>query len=70
MNGLADHADPTRAFATPVAPIPTGTGNGLALNLLGIEVFSTRKFKHLSLKDIRKDLMYALQRSTSSKAFL
>ena len=40
MNGLAHHEDPARALATPVAPIPTGTGNGLALNLLGIKVLS------------------------------
>jgi sphingosine kinase len=39
LNGFAHHADPARAFSTPVAPIPTGTGNGLSLNLLGIEVF-------------------------------
>jgi len=38
LNGFAQHADPTRAFALPVAPIPTGSGNGLSLNLLGLEV--------------------------------
>jgi hypothetical protein len=38
LNGFAKHADPLNALATPVAPIPTGTGNGLSLNLLGIEV--------------------------------
>ncbi|KAF8964016.1 ATP-NAD kinase-like domain-containing protein [Flammula alnicola] len=37
LNGFAEHADPIKAFATPVAPIPTGSGNGLSLNLLGIE---------------------------------
>lgn len=39
LNGFAQHAEPTKAFAIPVAPIPTGSGNGLSLNLLGIEVF-------------------------------
>ncbi|KAJ7582657.1 ATP-NAD kinase-like domain-containing protein [Mycena floridula] len=37
MNGFAEHAQPSRVFAIPIAPIPTGSGNGLALNLLGIE---------------------------------
>ncbi|TFK42544.1 ATP-NAD kinase-like domain-containing protein [Crucibulum laeve] len=36
MNGIAQHADPIRAFSIPIAPIPTGSGNGLSLNLLGI----------------------------------
>jgi len=38
LNGFADHADPARALSTPVAPIPTGSGNGLSVNLLGLEV--------------------------------
>lgn len=38
MNGFAHHENPRKAFAIPIAPIPTGSGNGLALNLLGIEV--------------------------------
>lgn len=38
MNGFAHHADPKKAFSLPIAPIPAGSGNGLALNLLGIEV--------------------------------
>ncbi|PSR74126.1 hypothetical protein PHLCEN_2v10082 [Hermanssonia centrifuga] len=37
LNGFAKHADPIRAFRTPVAPIPTGSGNGTALNLLGLQ---------------------------------
>jgi sphingosine kinase len=41
MNGFANHPEPKKAFAIPVAPIPTGSGNGLALNLLGAEVLST-----------------------------
>jgi sphingosine kinase len=38
MNGFANHDDPRRAFSISIAPIPTGSGNGLSLNLLGIEV--------------------------------
>lgn len=39
LNGFANHAYPRKAFQTPVAPIPTGSGNGLSLNLLGIEAW-------------------------------
>ncbi|GLB34908.1 putative diacylglycerol kinase catalytic domain (presumed) [Lyophyllum shimeji] len=35
MNGFAHHADPRKAFSVPIAPIPTGSGNALFLNLLG-----------------------------------
>ncbi|KAJ3568590.1 hypothetical protein NP233_g5609 [Leucocoprinus birnbaumii] len=38
LNGFAEHADPLKAFSIPVAPIPTGSGNGLSLNLLGAQV--------------------------------
>ncbi|KAI0093855.1 ATP-NAD kinase-like domain-containing protein [Irpex rosettiformis] len=37
LNGLAVHENPMQALKTPIAPIPTGSGNALALNLLGIE---------------------------------
>ncbi|KAG6907358.1 hypothetical protein DXG01_009242 [Tephrocybe rancida] len=37
MNGFAHHEDPKKAFSIPIAPIPTGSGNGLSLNLLGLE---------------------------------
>jgi hypothetical protein len=57
------------AFATPVAPIPTGTGNGLSLNLLGIEVFEPVTSALYYLIYIRKDLMCAPRRSMSSKVF-
>lgn len=36
MNGLAKHASPDKAFCTPIAPIPAGSGNGLSLNILGL----------------------------------
>lgn len=38
LNGFAEHADPLKAFTIPVVPIPTGSGNGLSLNLLGAQV--------------------------------
>ncbi|KAJ7063337.1 ATP-NAD kinase-like domain-containing protein [Mycena amicta] len=37
LNGLAHHEQPIKALSLPLAPIPTGTGNGLSLNLLGFE---------------------------------
>ena len=40
-NGFAEHDEPLRAFAIPLAPIPTGSANGMAINLLGIEVCIT-----------------------------
>ncbi|KAJ6502527.1 ATP-NAD kinase-like domain-containing protein [Mycena sanguinolenta] len=36
MNGLAHHEQPVNAFKIPIAPVPTGTGNGLSLNILGL----------------------------------
>lgn len=48
LNGFSKHASPLEALSTPIAPIPTGSGNGLSLNLLGIEVRSesTPSFIH------------------------
>ena len=40
LNGFAQHTSSAEAFAIPLAPIPTGSGNGLCLNLLGLEVRS------------------------------
>ncbi|KAF4608502.1 sphinganine kinase lcb4 [Pleurotus pulmonarius] len=37
INGFAHHEHPVKALAVPIAPIPTGSGNGLSLNLLGLE---------------------------------
>ena len=38
FNGLGEHEQPMKALSIAVAPIPAGSGNGLSLNLLGIEV--------------------------------
>ncbi|KAK7693422.1 hypothetical protein QCA50_002990 [Cerrena zonata] len=37
LNGLAEHKNPIEALKTPITPIPTGSGNGLSLNLLGLK---------------------------------
>lgn len=44
LNGFAQHPDPLRALKMPVAPVPTGSGNGLSLNLLGLEVRDSSMF--------------------------
>ncbi|KAJ7940613.1 ATP-NAD kinase-like domain-containing protein [Mycena leptocephala] len=36
LNGFAHHKQPMNAFRIPLAPVPTGTGNGLSLNILGL----------------------------------
>ena len=46
LNGFAQHAESTKAFAIPLAPIPTGSGNALSLNLLGIEVHIVTSLKN------------------------
>jgi len=37
LNGLADHENPLAAIQTPIASVPSGSGNGLSINLLGLE---------------------------------
>lgn len=37
LNVLAEHKSPREALKTPITPIPTGSGNGLSLNLLGLK---------------------------------
>jgi len=38
FNGFAEHENPRAAFAVPLAPIPTGSGNGCSISLLGLKV--------------------------------
>lgn len=62
LNGFAQHEDPISAFSIPVAPIPTGSGNGLCLNLLGREVLNNyldfQADSSTSLKYFRRVLMF------------
>ncbi|KAJ8521628.1 hypothetical protein ONZ45_g1678 [Pleurotus djamor] len=37
LNGLAHHDAPLKALSIPIAPIPTGSGNGTSINLLGLD---------------------------------
>jgi len=38
LNGFALHKEPMNAFKIPICPIPAGSGNGLSLNVNGLEV--------------------------------
>lgn len=38
FSGFADHAESVKVFSTPICPVPTGSGNGTSLNLLGLKV--------------------------------
>ena len=46
LNGFAQHEDPIRALRIPIGQIPTGSGNGLSLNMLGIEVITAISTTH------------------------
>ncbi|KAG1753446.1 ATP-NAD kinase-like domain-containing protein [Suillus lakei] len=37
LNGINQHEHREQAFCIPIAPIPTGSGNGMSLNLLGLQ---------------------------------
>lgn len=37
INGFAEHQHPDEMFRIPIAPVPSGSGNGMALNILGLE---------------------------------
>lgn len=37
LNGIDQHEHRDKAFCIPIAPIPTGSGNGMSLNLLGLQ---------------------------------
>lgn len=37
LNGINQHEHRDQAFCIPIAPIPTGSGNGMSLNLLGLK---------------------------------
>ena len=59
LNGLSKNSNPLTALRTPIAPIPTGSGNGLSLNLLGLKVCRARLFPPQYVEQLlRKDAMY------------
>ncbi|THH17818.1 hypothetical protein EW146_g3075 [Bondarzewia mesenterica] len=37
FNGFATHKEPLKALSIPIVPMPAGSGNGSALNLLGLK---------------------------------
>ena len=44
VNGFAEHAESGKALRMPMAPIPGGSGNGMALNFIGVEVCVPLRF--------------------------
>lgn len=56
LNGFAEHTESIKALGVPVAPVPTGSGNALSLNLLGIEVlYFSLSFTCTSMNVITQD---------------
>ncbi|TFK29975.1 hypothetical protein FA15DRAFT_663292 [Coprinopsis marcescibilis] len=73
LNGLAQHPTPVKALGTPVAPIPAGSGNGLALNLLGIKHGFDPAMASLNAvkgKPMRTDLFSLVQDGKRSISFM
>lgn len=44
INGLSKNKDSVRAMHIPIVPMPTGSGNGFSVNLLGVEVIQRSRF--------------------------
>ena len=38
LSGFTGHENPRAAFAIPLAPVPTGSGNGCCVSFLGLKV--------------------------------
>jgi len=73
INGLAQHAEPMRALKIPIVPIPAGSGNGLALNLLGIEDGLDVSYATLNAikgRPMSIDLLSILQSGKRSLSFM
>ncbi|KAH8107107.1 ATP-NAD kinase-like domain-containing protein [Cristinia sonorae] len=72
LNGFAQHKNPLAAFRIPVAPIPAGSGNALALNLLGLEEgvdVSTAALNAVKGRAIPFDLFSFVQKDTRVFSF-
>jgi len=73
MNGLAQHARSKEAFSIPIAPVPTGTGNGTSLNLLGMEDgfdVSAAALNAIKGRPMKVDLFSFTQGDTISISFM
>jgi len=73
VNGFAQHKEPMRALRIPLAPIPTGSGNGTCLNLLGIQDGLDIAYATLNAikgKPMSIDLLSILQSGKRSLSFM
>ncbi|KAG7092503.1 hypothetical protein E1B28_008854 [Marasmius oreades] len=73
LNGLAQHSEPRKALSTAVAPIPTGSGNALSLNLMGIKDgfdVVAASINAIKGKPISVDLFLITQSGKSSISFM
>jgi len=73
MNGLAQHARSKEAFSIPIAPVPTGTGNGTSLNLLGIEDgfdVSAAALNAIKGRPMKVDVFSVTQEDTSTISYM
>ncbi|KAA1471124.1 hypothetical protein DENSPDRAFT_837053 [Dentipellis sp. KUC8613] len=72
-NGFAKHKEPLKAFQMPIAPIPAGSGNGLSLNLLGLEEgldVSAAALNAIKGRPMAIDLLSLLQGGKRSFSFM
>ncbi|RXW20903.1 hypothetical protein EST38_g4972 [Candolleomyces aberdarensis] len=72
LNGLAQHEDPIKALNISLAPIPAGSGNGLALNLIGIEHTDTASaaLNVIKGRPMKTDLFSITQGGKRSLSFM
>ncbi|EPT06186.1 hypothetical protein FOMPIDRAFT_1057145 [Fomitopsis schrenkii] len=73
INGFAEHRDPERAFRTPIAPVPSGSGNGMSLNLLGLQNgydVSAGALNAIKGRPMHIDLMSVTQNGQRSYSFM
>jgi sphingosine kinase len=73
INGLGQHKEPIRALRIPIAPIPAGSGNGTALNLLGLEEGLDVAYATLNAvkgRPMSIDLLSILQSGKRSLSFM
>ncbi|KAF8522243.1 ATP-NAD kinase-like domain-containing protein [Hysterangium stoloniferum] len=73
FNAFADRVDSKAAFATPVVQIPTGSGNGFSIALLGLKDgldVSAAALNAIKGKQMKLDLCSVLQNGKRSISFM
>ncbi|TFK55042.1 hypothetical protein OE88DRAFT_1623656 [Heliocybe sulcata] len=73
LNGFAEHTHPLKALNIPLSPVPTGSGNGLSCNLLGIQDafdVSAAALNAIKGRPMKTDLFSFTQSGTRRFSFL